>query len=451
MRSVNNKWLGAWCITVLLALTCIGRQAFAAEGYESYFMYIGSDPHNESPGFLDGYEQFQGLAHDADNWFISAGEAMKGDHDPSEWKWGIWKIPLTSMGNNGLVNATPSHQILLSDLPTLRSEGYYHIGDIDQFRGFVLVPVENYHCCGDVTKGEERKGVAILFLNAADLSYVGKATIGAGSDDPNWPDFGWVAVNPADQKIYVSHDRTDSLEVYSVDWNWLDLVRHQTNLEVPLLHLPTIRLKDENGNLFSYVFHNVQGGAFSETGSLFYCVVGICDASYGSDGIHVFDTKTWQRLKQSTFCGEEVPPYACPSCPDFRFQWWEGIFDPINWEKTCALGSEPEGIDVWDLDSDPRSPYPGQLHVGRLYNVGGQDDVTIFHYTHALYADSSWTGDDQGKGYPYSTLGEANACAWDGAIIKMKPGYYNETLTLTKRVKLVGDGAGAVVIGVAGP
>ena len=356
---------------------------------------------------------------------------------------------MIAMGNNGLVGATPSHQIRLSDLPTLRSEGYYHIGDIDQFRGFVLVPVENNRCCGDVTKGQERMGVAILFLNAEDLTYIGKATIGAGRDDPDWPDFGWVAVNPADQKIYVSHDRTESLEVYSVDWNWLNLVRHQSNLDVPLLHLPTIRLKDENGDLFSSVFHNVQGGAFSGTGSTFFCVVGICDASYSSDGIQAFDTTTWQRVKRSARCpGDELPltPACPPGCPDFRFWWWEGIW----WDggTSCGLGSEPEGIDVWDLDGDPRSPYPGQLHVGRLYNVGGQDDVTIFHYTHALYTDSAWTGDKQGRqAAPYSSLGEASGCTWDGGIIKMKPGYYNETLTLTKRVELVPDGPGMVVIG----
>jgi hypothetical protein len=87
MRDLIIKCIGSWSITVLIALTCTGGQAFAEERYESYFNYIKSDPRNESPGFLDGYEQFQGLAHDADNWFISAGEAMNWDNDPSEWKW----------------------------------------------------------------------------------------------------------------------------------------------------------------------------------------------------------------------------------------------------------------------------------------------------------------------------------------------------------------------------
>jgi hypothetical protein len=191
----------------------------------------------------------------------------------------------------------------------------------------------------------------------------------------------------------------------------------------------------------------VQGGAFSETGSIFYCVVGICDASYGSDGIQAFDTSTWRRVKQSARCPEDSPLSGCPpSCPDFRFWWWEGIWVPYY--TTCGLGAEPEGLDVWDLDNDPRSTYPGQLHVARLYNVGGQDDVTIFHYTHFLYADSSWGGDKNGsKGHPYNTLEEASACAWDGAVIKMNPGNYNEALTIAKRVQLISDGTGTVVIG----
>jgi hypothetical protein len=457
MRRFIIRRIGSGFIIVLFFLTCIGGQTFAAEGYESYFMYIKTDPHDESPGFLDGHEQFSGLAHNANNWFISAGEGMKWDHPSGEWYWGIWKIPLTSMGDNGLVNAIPSHSMTLhnldslisSDNETLRTMGYYHIGDIDHYQGFILVPVENSKCCSDrVTEGEQKRGVAILFFKAEDLSFVSRGRIGLLSID--WPDFGWLAVNPANGLIYVSHDHTKNLEVFEVDWNELEIQRQQPNNldhEVSLTYKQTIPLKDENGEYFEYVFHNIQGGAFSESGNLFYWVIGICDASYGSDGIQVFDTTTWQRVKWSTLCPEDG---TCSGCPDFRFYWWLGIW--YLGEQTCGYGSEPEGIDVWDLDNDPRSQYPGQLHVGRLYNIAGQDNVTIFHYTNAIYTDSSWTGYENGsKGSPYNTLNEASSCAWDGSIVKMKPGYYINPISINKRVRIEANGSGTVVIGAAGP
>lgn len=435
----------AGCALGLLLSLAVARPAVAVEPvYESYFMFLWCDPHKEELGFLDGNQQLQGLAHDANNWFISAGEDMHcpPHHNPT---WGIWKfhvsVPLTGL---------PAGRILLADLPNDISSHFFHVGDIDCFHGIILAPVESYNC-------PESNHAAILFFDAQDLHYIGKARL----DD--YRDFGWVAVNPADSLIYVSTDSTRILTTYALTKGWADLLaqRGQTDLEVELTKTADIPLLTGQGGPFPDVFHNTQGGAFSESGDMFYFLVGagcgpnqcdLCTDWYLSDEIHAFDTKTWREERVSLLCKEDAPGF-CGDCMDFRF-YWEPWW--LYWDGWNCAGTEPEGIDVWDLDRDGRSPYRGQLHVGWLNNGVGQDDVSIWHYTHSLYADAaSPPGGDgrpgDGHGLPFNTLQQAHERACNGAHIKLQPGYYNETLTLTTRVILEPRGPGMVVIGAAGP
>lgn len=408
-----------------LALGLVGAVSLgrAEAGYESCFMFLWCDPHEEKPGFLDGNEQIQGLAHDENNWFISAGEYMHcEDSSFGTRSWGIWKIPVAS----GLIGATPTHRFVLADRPDFRS--YFHVGDIDCFNGFVLAPVENYGCAPETTG-------TILFFDTADLHCVGKAVV------PGFRNFGWLAVHPVSGEVYVSEDSITHLVRCWVDWSTLLANRNQTNLNVSCTILGTVPLSQTDGTPFSDTFSCTQGGAFSESGSLFYFLVGCCEQVRPLDGIHAFDTTTWREVRRSFRCHEYAS--ACNNeCMDFRYYW-----ETATTAGYCT-GSEPEGIDYWDLDDKP-GPYWGQLHVGWLDNDGGrQDDVTLWHYTHTLRVDAANTGTQDGRpNQGFRVVGQAYDRICDGTSIKIRPNFYNETLTLTKRVRLISDGPGVVTIG----
>jgi hypothetical protein len=129
----------------------------------------------------------------------------------------------------------------------------------------------------------------------------------------------------------------------------------------------------------------------------------------------------------------------------------------FNYEfhPTCSFPiyncEEPEGITIWDLD-DGRAPgIRGQLHVLLLRNEHfSDDDVYLKHYTGTIYVDRTYNGVGNGTpSKPFKTVSEANNLAWDGAQIKIQSrpqtGSYPETLTFSKRVKVLAQGGTATV------
>jgi hypothetical protein len=161
---------------------------------------------------------------------------------------------------------------------------------------------------------------------------------------------------------------------------------------------------------------HTQGGVFSESGELLYILVGNIHHHDPNEGINVFDTTTWRRVRWSDNQSNPSDPF------DYNF-------DPGR-----PYGEEPEGITIWDLD-DGRAPgITGQLHVGKAdYEVDGYD-IYIDHFTNVIDVDSS------------KTVTWANDFAWDGAEIRIQSGNYAEALTITKRLKLSSRG-GMVQIG----
>jgi hypothetical protein len=140
-----------------------------------------------------------------------------------------------------------------------------------------------------------------------------------------------------------------------------------------------------------------------------------------ADGIHVFDLSTGTRIQRST------NGYGY-----FNYEFHPGL----------PSSEEPEGITIWDLD-DGRAPgIRGQLHVLLLDNddpsYDEPDDVYMKHYTHTIYVDRGYSGEEKGTNWkPFNTVGEANNFAWDGARIKIKAGSYPEQTTFSKRVEVV--------------
>jgi hypothetical protein len=401
-----------YCLSLVLGLMSIITSSAASQSqfYESYFMYLWSDPHEEEPAFS---EDFQGISHDPDNWFVSQALGECGEDSDGV----IWKIPVKY--DLGSVTGSESgvYGMQLSrDEPELHSFGYWHIGDIDYYKGFIVAPV--------MSCNPQNYPHAIMLFRGEDFKYIGRAEISG------WQDLGWVAVNPANGHVYTSPDRVNYIEEYRLDPDWVSIPINQNQpVQLTLIHIATIPLYDENGNLMD-TLHNTQGGVFSERGSMFYFQIGIHNDLYPTDGLHAFDTGTWRRVMRSVRAGTTA-------CEQFWYFWnpeWSGGWD------------EPEGIDVWDLDDDPRTNVWGQLHVGMVDNDIDQDDLTIYHYTRTIYADSSYTGNEQGHpSYPFNTISEAYNLACNGAWIKIKAGSYPEALTLSKQVRLVAQGGTATI------
>ena len=196
----------------------------------------------------------------------------------------------------------------------------------------------------------------------------------------------------------------------------------------------------------------MQGGVFTDSAELFYVSSGSgCCFGFGSgqqyllDGLHVFETNTWQRIKRST-------NYHHGDYSYFNYYYLLGCDGTGSWS--------PEGLTIWDLD-DGRAPnISGQLHVmAFLYTVvSGDNEGFMEHYTNKIYVDSAngvtspfwpdWETPLPGDiDNPFKTVGFAFDWypAWDGAEIVVKSGSYNETGTYSTRVKVTSKDGTAII------
>lgn len=362
------------------------------EPYESYFLYLGEYPANANPGW---HEDVQGVTHDTTHWFIT----QANDDNPSEQA--LWKIPV----GHDLASVDPNDvgvtRLLISDVQELAQEGYWHFGDLSYCnfdgKGYLVIPVE-FGCH------------AIAIFRADDLSFVDYFQICAMQASASW-----CAVD-LEGYLY-SSDYYDVSIIKKYEANWAEV---KTGGSLNLKNVDNITLLDENGSPLT--LQHVQGGVISPSGRLLYVV---------ADGIHVFDTQSWRRVRQSTNGKMPFNYEFHPSFPKYE---------------------EPEGITIWDLD-DGRAPgLGGQLHVFMLDNDWPDDDNVYFkHYTGTIYVEGTYSGEEEnGRPWdPYNTVTEANNLAWDGARIAIKAGSYPESLTFSKRIQLVAYG-GTATIGTGG-
>jgi hypothetical protein len=375
--------LGALILSFSMMLLTLASSA--NNSYEAYYLYLGNYPSGE-PGW---HENVQGLAHDNNNWFIT--QTLD-----------LWKIPVT----HDLKSVSPSdpgvRRIRLGDVPQLGVEDYNHFGDPSYYefrgQGYILMPVEG------------GKHPAIAVFRADDLGYVDHAYLQEQSKA------GWCAVD-SQGNVYSSNGTITSVNKYGVQW---DLLHNNGTLE--LAPLTSIDLLDETG--VTVTIEQMQGGEISPSGELLYLVAGYYDHNRPSDGIHVFDLSTGRRVQRSTN--------------------GSGYF---NYEVHQGYNEEPEGLTIWDLD-DGRAPgIRGQLHVLLLDNdVFEADNIYMKHYTGTIYVDRTYTGEERGTpSKPFNTVGEANNLAWDGAQINIRAGSYPETLTFSKRVKVLAPGGTATI------
>jgi hypothetical protein len=327
----------------------------------------------------------------------------------------IWKVPVTQdletldSGTSGIKIAH------LSSEPPLA--GYDHYGDLDYYdykgTGYLLVPANN-----------DSGSKALVVFKASDLSYVGHTGLDANTSAS------WCAVDRASPEGYVyfpRHEYPTRLMKYELKWD--DLPGALT-----LGINDTININDENDK--SLKTGSDQGGEFTPSGELFYMVTGTNnpdedDPHPDEEGIHVFDTQTWKRIKHSTRC-------------DGYFNY---CYDPAG-----SVSEEPEGITIWDLDGAGAPGISGQVHVVLLDNEPYDfDQVYIKHYrgykdihVNGLYSGSYQDGTPP---FPFRTLTAAAKEAWNGAILHVKSMCYPEAVTFNKKMEFIPVG-GPVVIGV---
>lgn len=395
MKQGNNK--KSLIISTLLMISIfifIEPKTGLAQYYGSYFLYHGAYPENEETVYSgESSNNIQGITHDENNWFISMTEEL-------------WKIPVqydlrhvnTSSQYPGII------QRLLSDILPLAQANFYHIGDVSYYKGYVVAPVEAH----------TPQPHAIVLFRGNDLQYVGRAEL------TGYQDLGWVAVDP-DGYVYVSGDFTTSINKYAM--NWTEVPSQQPNLTF----IAQINLIDEYGAPF--LLGHTQGAVFSKSGRLFYMLSGIFNDHDQNEGISVFDTKTWGRIKQSDNSDNCIGegPFFC------------NHFDPV-----FGTLDEPEGITIWNMDNGRAPGIKGQLHVVMLDNdiPPDDDDVTLYHYINTLYVNPSYSGDDTSTGEPhkpFKTINEANYWIWDGARLKIQAGTYHEALTFSKQIQILAN------------
>lgn len=396
----------------LLPLLCAASAARGQNFGQAYYLSQVYYPVAETPWSDD----VQGVAHDADNWFIT------NTHF-------IWKVPVTlDLATAGFLSPGVMRRSI-GEYGELA--GYNHLGDPDTYTyagvDYLVVPIEN----GESTCGTGLPG-AVAILRCSDLSYVWHAAFPGQCNDA-----GWVAID--DLGFMMSsrqhvHNRIHlpppcqghGLRYYAFEWELLRTDGHGEMQFFEEVH-PT----DEQGNCLEMV--TMQGGEYSPDGSLLYLVSGFYDDDDGledREGIHVLETSTYRRVQHSTRGFGHFDYYYNPG-----FQTYE----------------EPEGLTIWDLD-DGRAPgIRGQLHVfvsDNDFDLGDSGDVDFKHYTHIIRADRSAASSCQTGSIacPFHTLGAAVNLAWNGAEVRVRTGTYPGATTIVKPIRLSAEG-GLVRIG----
>jgi hypothetical protein len=330
--------------------------------------YLGNRPDEGNPGW---HREAQGLAHDADNWYVSQNPGFfLPPGGPLQGGPQLWRIPVTHDLAAGVDcgDAGVSCKRLL-DTP-LFGLGYNHYGDIDFFqtaaRTFLVVPIEG----GD-------PGPAMAFFRGDEtLEFLGLAPVAPQGQS------GWVAVDPTGDLISSGSPIADHFNRFHVDWAAIPehtppdpVVPVLTMLGAPLLP------RDEAGPL---QFEHPQGGEFSDDGQLFYFANGFIGDAGPSWGLHVFRNRPGTAAECAPFPTCTIArrierSHNGPGGFAFEFDSECDTLDPFD---PCE---EAEGLTFWDLDADPRAPnVGGQLHAILLDNDISEDDVYVKHYRLAL-------------------------------------------------------------------
>lgn len=376
-------------LPVLLALWGSALPAGAQVGYEACYRFLGDDPSEREAAWA---EDAQGITHDDGHWFLT--QTMT-----------VWKVPVSQ--DLGTVTASSPGVVKrhVIDYPELVAVSATHFGDPTYYEHspterYVIVPI-----------GTDTTGFA--FFHADDLALAAFLLAAPTGHLP------WAAVDPQG-RLYAPREYhpVEDIGRYLVDW---PSIKNGPGAS-PLVIEGFIPLAGPDGAT-PWIIHHTQGGTFTPSGELLYIV---------ADGILVFETQTWTQIAASSNSSSALFSYQF----DDGWGFWE----------------EPEGLTFWDLDDAEVPGLGGQLHAVMLDNDAlEEDDVSVKHYTYRTWVDASiGSGGSGTKWAPYASFADAAAEAWSGSEIRLAPGIYPDTATITERVLLTSTG-GDVLLGTDAP
>lgn len=425
--------------TVLLAIF-FSNPITAQSGYESYFLYHGTYPEKATTDWFPNDREMQGVANDNSNWYFTCTNLCVNCSVDGYGH--IWKIPVSiPLSQPNIIGSPGVEHLYYPEIAPLSNLGFTHFGDPDYYEyegtGYLVVPLTGT----GVVPG-------IAFFKTNPLSYVNYALLDIlqqGGDNA-----GWCAVDK-NGDIITSPDNATYFSRYSVDWP--TVVSNPGNHNTVTWEEPYYLLNSDGSPL---LLHDMQGGDFSPSEEILYvsCGTGECagegHGTFETDGIWVINTANWKVITHSTN----------------RQRGEYGPFD-YDFENNCNscsiwLGGSylwvPEGLTVWDLDSDIAPSIRGQLHVilTRWAKFSLCDDEFNFeHYSNKLWIDRSdpslstqWEFPFPGlPENPFNSLNSAYNYypVWDGAQMVIKAGTYNDTGIYNKRIKITSEGGTAVI------
>jgi hypothetical protein len=297
-------------------------------------IYLGNDPHGTD--LPDWSENAQGLANDGHHWFFTQRTRL--------FKYDANWVPIDGFDGGRLADT--------GFPPELAAIGIDHFGDPDYHAGYVFVPFEG------------PSHTVIAAFRAFDLAFVDWVDVHARQTRA-----GWVAIDPVEEVLYTSHDRIVAgtpLLRYAIEIDKID------NGVIGDFLTPTAQraLLAADGSPLSGIFIYLQGGVFTPWGDLYLSVGKAGDSPEDTrGGLHLFrrtaDGQGFQLVESSVNVSGHVGD------PVFAYEYHPG---------STGLGEEPEGIDWWNRDNAPGSPYNSQLHAILLDNQVGDDQIWLKHY-----------------------------------------------------------------------
>ncbi|MDJ0798168.1 MAG: hypothetical protein QNJ51_15335 [Calothrix sp. MO_167.B12] len=294
----------------------------------SRIKYLGNFPSDRNNGWS---EKLNGVANDAKNWFFTQEKQL-------------WKFPISHNLNKKVTRSQPRAGILKTGIPNAL-RGYNHYGDLDQYRGFLFIPVEGK---GKIPRIAVFKASNLAYVDSYPLRWNGKAQRQSG----------WVAIHPRTGLLYTSNNIIDrnNNPIFIYKFNLEQLKRGKLQLQT----YNKLYLKENNGNKL-IIKKYLQGGVFSSNGNTLYIVNGKAkDFNSKDGGIWVFNAKNGKKIIKSSQNGS------------FKFEFHPGF----------SKYEEPEGITFWNLDGG-RAPgiKGGQIHVIlRDNDWTNTDELYLKHY-----------------------------------------------------------------------
>lgn len=281
--------------------------------------FLGDYPKDREPGWSS---ECQGVTHDDSFWYITQNNRL-------------WKFPVNFDLNRDVWPAVKSGIVKYVGIPdVLRNQGYDHFGDLDYFRGYLFIPVE---------EKDYRKPPKIAVFRAQDLTFVAEANLDAVQGGTHAMA---CAINPHNGQLYVSQFRHK-------DDSSIRVLVYRQEIRGNQLTLNYIRKEAFLGEDKRPIYpHSIQGLEFSRDTGLLYLV---SDTGL-SGGIFIFDPIRGKRLQRIKV--------------DYDYR----IFGETR--------QELEGITVWDLDDGKATNIRGQVHLIMIDNVGiGDDDLYFKHFS----------------------------------------------------------------------